>query len=111
MKQAAELQKDTALDVMVRRLANAYHLETIYLFGSRAWGEATADSDYDLMVVVPDPDQSMYKRCQEAYMLLSELDVSKDVVVLTCEEFDSRSGVYASLPATIPREGKLLYAA
>ena len=39
---------------MVRRLVDAYHPERVYLFGSVARGDAGPDSDYDLMVVVPD---------------------------------------------------------
>ena len=37
---------------VVRRLAEAYCPESIYLFGSTARGDAGPDSDYDLMVIV-----------------------------------------------------------
>ena len=45
---------DPLLAEIVRRLVEAYQPERIYLFGSKARGDAGADSDYDLMVVVPD---------------------------------------------------------
>ncbi len=45
---------DPMLVEIVRRLVAAYHPERICLFGSKARGEAGPDSDYDLMVVVPD---------------------------------------------------------
>ncbi len=38
----------------VRRLVKAYRPERIYLFGSVARGDPGPDSDYDLLVVVPD---------------------------------------------------------
>jgi predicted nucleotidyltransferase len=38
----------------MRRLVEAYRPEYIYLFGSVARGDAGRDSDYDIMVVVPD---------------------------------------------------------
>ena len=45
---------DPALFEAVRRLVAAYQPERIYLFGSVARGDAGQDSDYDLLVVVPD---------------------------------------------------------
>ena len=46
--------KDAELAEVVRRLVEAYQPERIYLFGSVASGDAGPDSDYDLLVVVPD---------------------------------------------------------
>ncbi len=37
----------------MRRLADAYHSLAIYLFGSKARGDAGPDSDQDLLVVIP----------------------------------------------------------
>ena len=45
---------DPVLAEVVRRLLEAYRPELIYLFGSVARGEAGPDSDYDLLLVVPD---------------------------------------------------------
>ncbi len=42
---------DPILIDIVRRLVEAYHPEHIYLFGSRARGEAGPDSDYDILVM------------------------------------------------------------
>ena len=47
------LRKDSVLAEVVRRLAEAYQPERIYLFGSKARGDAGPDSDYDLLVIVP----------------------------------------------------------
>ncbi len=35
---------------MVKPIAKRYHIESIYLFGSYARGEATSDSDLDFLV-------------------------------------------------------------
>ena len=48
---------DPVLTEVVRRLVEAYSPERIYLFGSVARGEAGPDSDYDIMVIVPDDDR------------------------------------------------------
>lgn len=104
-------KKDNALDEMVRRLVEAYKPERIYLFGSHARGEAGPDSDYDLMVIVRRSEMPLYKRAQEAFRVLQGIGVPKDVIVLTEDEFCRKQSVVTSLPATIKREGKLLYAA
>ena len=44
---------DQTLAGIVRRLIDAYRPERIYLFGSRARSDFGTDSDYDLLVVVP----------------------------------------------------------
>jgi predicted nucleotidyltransferase len=48
------LREDAALAEVVRRLVEAYRPEQVYLFGSKARGDGEPDSDYDLLLVVPD---------------------------------------------------------
>lgn len=102
---------DPVLAEIVRRLATQMRPERIYLFGSRARGQAGPDSDYDLLVVIPDSDLPGYKRDQIAFRILRGVGAAKDVMVLTRDEFDRRAGVVCSLPATVLREGRLLYVA
>lgn len=102
---------EPALQEMVRRLKERLRPERIYLFGSRARGDASADSDYDLLVVVADSPLAGYKRDQEAFRALRGVGVAKDVIVLTSDEFRRKSTVVCSLVATVLREGKLLYVA
>lgn len=110
-EQASELLgDDPVLAEIVRRLVNVLHPERIYLFGSRARAESGRDSDYDLMVIVGDSPLPGYRRDQTAYRALWGVAAAKDVMVWTREEFDSRAHLAASLPATILREGTLLYA-
>jgi hypothetical protein len=47
----------------------------------------------------------------QAYRALYGVGVPKDVVVYTHAEFEARSRAPTSLPATVLREGRLLYAA
>ena len=42
---------------VVERLVSAFRPRRIYVFGSQARGEATPDSDIDLLIVVPHADQ------------------------------------------------------
>lgn len=105
------LQRDSVLAKIVRRLAEGFQLECIYLFGSQSRGDATEHSDYDLLMVVSHSTLPQYRRDQEAFRTLVGVGASKDILVLTREEFDRKQKVLCSLPATIAREGILLYAA
>jgi predicted nucleotidyltransferase len=102
---------DPALARIIRRLVTAYEPEQIFLFGSRARGDAGQDSDYDLLLVVPDHAPPERKRSKLAYRVLWGTGTAADVVVWTRSAFDSRIHLAASLPATVMREGKLLHAA
>jgi uncharacterized protein len=99
------------LDEVTGRLVEAYHPDRIYLFGSAARGDAGPDSDYDIMIIVPDDASKQLKDCDLAYQALRGLGIAKDVLVWTQTEFDKRLHLKASFPSTIVREGKLLYAA
>lgn len=102
---------DLQLAEVVRRLVAAYDPLRIYLFGSMARGDADADSDYDLLVVVPDDAAEDRKRSRLAYEVLWETGIAADVIVWTRDRFERRAHLKASLPATVLREGKLLHAA
>lgn len=100
-----------ALICVLGRLVEAYQPERIYIFGSKARGDYGEDSDFDLMVVVPDEAQDARKRSRLAYEHLWGTGTAADVLVWTRERFESRACLRASLPGTIMREGRLLYAA
>ena len=108
---AGLLQEDPRLAEVVRRLVAAYEPLRIYLFGSVARGEGGPDSDYDLMVIVPDNAPPDRTRSRLAYQALRGTGIAADVLVSTRSRFERRSRVIASLPATVLREGKLLHAA
>ena len=99
------------LTEMVTRLKAEFKPERIYLFGSHARGDAKPDSDYDLLMVLTSSPLPRYRRDQAAFRALAGLGVSKDILVLTREEFDRQRNALCSLPATVEREGILLYAA
>ena len=96
---------------IARRIVAALSPERIYLFGSRARGDAQPDSDYDVLVVVSTSQLPGHRRDAMALRALRGLRLSVDVLVLTRAEFDGKLDVVCSLPATVVREGKLIYAA
>ena len=107
----APAASDPALAEVVRRLVKAYGPERVYLFGSVARGDAGPDSDYDVLVIVPDNAPVERRRSRLAYEVLWGTGVAADVLVWTTSQFESRVHLAASLPATVIREGKLLHAA
>ena len=96
---------------VVQRLIRAYAPERVYLFGSSARGDSGPDSDYDLLLVVPDDAIPERKRSKLAYECLWGTGTAVDVLVWTRSSFDRRLHLPTSLPATIIREGRLLHAA
>lgn len=111
MHRPTEHIRDRRLAEIVQRLVETYQPVRIYLFGSQARGDAGPDSDYDLMVVVPDNASPERQRSRLAYERLWETGMAADVVVWRMSAFESRLHLKASLPGTVEREGKLLYAA
>ena len=102
---------DPVLAEVVRRLVEAYRPERIYLFGSVARGDAGPDSDYDLLVVVPDDSPPERRRSRLAYEVLRGTGTAADVLVCTRSYFEQRRLLKASLPGTVLREGVALHGA
>jgi hypothetical protein len=95
---------------VVDHLVHAFQTERIYVFGSQARGVPTANSDFDLLVVVTTSDQLPHHRAQAAYRAVGAHHIPLDILVMTQEEFNARLPAVASLPATVAREGLTLYA-
>jgi uncharacterized protein len=104
----------TELDELTRsisRLVEAFGPEAIYVFGSHARHVPHANSDIDLLVLVRASDEPPYRRAQRAYAAVGAHSVALDIQVMTRGEFDGRLPAVSSLPATVVREGRVLYAA
>jgi predicted nucleotidyltransferase len=102
---------DAILASILRRLVEAYQPEAVYLFGSRARDQADADSDFDLLIVVPADAPEARRRPQLAVRALRGVGVPVDAVVMTRPAFDLRAHVVNSLPEAALHEGRLLYGA
>jgi len=103
-------EQEPKLAEIVRRLVAAYQPERIYLFGSVARADNGPDSDYDLLVVVPDEAPPEQRDGGLAYRALWGVGTAVDAVVCTSGWFHARTHLKASLPGTVLREGRLLHA-
>jgi len=108
--QTEVLDEDPVLRDIVERLVQAYEPELVYLFGSKARGDYGLDSDYDLLLVVSDDAPPERRRGRLAYQVLRGTGTAVDAVVFTRSYFEARRHLKASLPGTVLREGKVLYA-
>jgi uncharacterized protein len=105
-----QLTKHEAIEEITRRLVEFYHPVRIYLFGSEARGDAGPDSDLDFLVVVPDDLSRERLNTPSVYSFVSGTGYAKDIVPWRKTDFEARAAhVAASLPATVVREGKILY--
>jgi len=111
MVDRTSLHDDPYLRELVRRLVAAVQPTKIYLFGSRARGEALSDSDYDVLLLVKERAESPSELERDAYLALVGFGRAVDVIVMDEQFFERRSQALTSLPATVSREGALLYAA
>jgi len=96
---------------IVRTIVREFQPDRIYVFGSQARGASTWHSDVDLLVVVPDAGEYPHHLDQAAHRAVGQRLLPLDILFMSREEFEWRSEVITSLPATVLREGRVLYAA
>lgn len=99
------------IDTVKTRLVETYKPKVIYLFGSFAWGKPDRQSDLDLIVVVDSSDEHHHKRGIKGSRSLRGLNIAKDILVYTREEFNELSSDVSSLCYKVKNEGIKLYEA
>ena len=98
------------IDEIKEKLVEVYDPVEIYIFGSYAWGNPSNESDIDLLIVIKKSNEKTYTRPIIGYKALSNLNVSKDIVVYTQEEFEKFSNNRMSLCFKVKKEGFKVYA-
>ena len=96
---------------LVERIVATLRPETIYLYGSHAYGQPHKDSDVDLCVVVEISDLPPHKRAISAYRALRGLFLPAEIKVVTREEFESRTQWLSSIERVVQEKGRMLYEA
>ncbi len=97
------------LNEVTRRLAEEFRPEQVWLFGSHAWGEPDEGSDLDLLVVVPQSEETPVRRAQRAHRCLRGIEAAVDILVKTRTELERFRDVRSSLESLILRNGRLIY--
>jgi uncharacterized protein len=96
------------LRLITERIVQQFQPLKIILFGSYARGDATTDSDLDLLIVMP---SGTHKR-QQAIAIgqaLADVPISKDIIVTTPEEIATYGQLVGTILRPALREGTTLY--
>jgi predicted nucleotidyltransferase len=97
----------------VNRIVAAVRPLKIIAFGSRARGGARADSDLDLLVVLPEDDMTPQRRFDESVHLhdiLADMLFSKDILVTNPTHLAEWETERYSVYSRATREGLALWA-
>ena len=91
------------------RLKKEYNAEKVILFGSYARGEATEDSDVDILVIAPTKER-MIDRMASVSRIIRDLRNGLPIspIVLTPEEFRRKLDIGDAFIQTIVEEGVVL---
>jgi predicted nucleotidyltransferase len=95
---------------IVRRVLSVAKPERIILFGSAATGRMTRDSDIDLLVLEPAPENRL-KESVKIRRALAELDYPFDVIVMRTERFEETKGIIGGLAFPVNKYGLVIYEA
>ena len=96
------------LPEIIRRIVAAIDPDRIVLFGSRARGDAKADSDYDLLVVKTTTQRTLPLE-QAAYDVMFGVLAPVDILVITPERLERLKEARFLVFRDALREGKVVY--
>jgi predicted nucleotidyltransferase len=101
--------EDPALNRLLARVVEVMNPLEVWLFGSRAEGRARPDSDYDLLVVLPDDVPHGAFDPVRAWRIGREVRVPADIVPCTRSEFDEDKDEIDTLARAATLRGHKLY--
>lgn len=107
---AYDPRRDPRLQALVARLVERMQPEQILLFGSFARGDFTADSDYDLMVIVADDTPAERRSLAFAHEAKRGLGIAADIIPCRRSVFAAKRTVAGSLSHVAANEGIPVYA-
>lgn len=97
------------VDQIKKTLKEEYKPLRLFLFGSRANGTATEDSDYDFVMVVPDAKKSSLNEMSKVRELIyTKHKVPADIFIYSEKEFEDWKDEFSSIPETALNTGKEL---
>ena len=93
---------------IVDRIVETAQPDKVILFGSRARGDARANSDFDVLVI-KESSEPRYRRSVSLYVALASVPAEVEVLVYTPAEVEEWSQVPQAFVTTALREGTTLY--
>jgi uncharacterized protein len=101
--------EDKALAAVVGRLTDKLDPVEIWLFGSRAEGLHSPDSDFDILVVTKMEDGKAGSDYDRAYAPVRGLGVGCDIIPCRADDFAVACGDPTSLCSRVVQTGKRIY--
>ncbi len=106
------MTREQEIERIVRRIAEGYQPIKVILFGSHAYGEPTADSDIDLLIVKETADRFIDRWVAVRELIADpERRIPVEPIVVTPDELQRRLAGGDQFFQEIVARGKLLYAA
>ncbi len=99
---------DKKLQYIINRISTHIEPTKIYLFGSRARGDATYGSDYDILIIY-DGQKSKRQVELDIYKLFNYYDFSMDLFFLTSDEFNWMKPVANTIAREVNENGIVVY--
>ena len=93
---------------VAKRIGDEANAEAVILFGSYAKGDATENSDVDLLVIA-ESDLPRFKRSRRLYKLFKPYPFGMDILVYTPAEVEKGAKSSLSFVSTVLKEGKTVY--
>lgn len=100
---------DPRLREAVDRIVAAADPEAVILFGSQARGEADAESDWDVFVLLPDDVPPGRFTPVTLGAVVDGLGIPIDVIPCTRSDYETRRQRKATLSHAVARDGIALY--
>jgi uncharacterized protein len=94
---------------LLARIVEKYHPEQVWLYGSRARGDARPDSDWDLFIVTPDATEERDLNPAVAGELRRGCGVYADLIPCRASEFQEDRTVVNTLCNEVTCDGILIY--
>lgn len=104
-----QIDHPAELEQLLEQIVAKLDPVAVYLFGSRARGDADHDSDYDLMIVVPDDFPVGQANPVTAFSLVEGRRIPMDVTMSRATRFAARRRQVGTLEYKVGREGTALY--
>lgn len=112
-RDAADRRKRNAhIKNLCERIASEFNPEKIILFGSQAYGKPTAESDIDLLVVMPYEGSPFRQAGIILNRVIPQVGVAPiDLLVRTPEQINERLAIGDQFVIEILERGKVMYEA
>lgn len=98
------------LDNLLNEIKTSSNINTIYLFGSYAYGDPNEDSDLDICIITDDKSKRKIDVIRSTRKLIADVaTLPIDLIVYYSDEFRERAKIDCTMEHKIALEGIKIY--